>query len=912
MSVRRFQFLILLIELTIISCSFNSIARAQSTTLKGTITDAESGQILPGANVVVTSAQVQTGTAAFSNGEFEIHNLPSGIYTVIVTFIGYEKSITPDLTLADGETKSIQISLKPTGIQVNPVIVTASRRPEKLLDAPASITVLESSTIESRTALTATEHLKALPAVDIITAGLNQSRVVIRGFNDLLSGSLLSLIDYRITRIPAIRLNAFQLIPTSNDDIERIEVVSGPASALYGPNSANGVMHVITKSPFDSKGTKVSVGGGERNVLIGTIRHAGVFSDKIGYKFSVQHYKGRDFESNDPVEDRFLKFEKNPESSRIADRKFDIESTTFDSRLDFRFSKDFSFIINSGFSQGDNIEITNQGAAQALDAAFYYLQGRLSYKNLFIQAFLNKIKTGDTYFLRTGQTVINNSSLSAIQAQHNFSLNKFQNFIYGLDVLLTRPDTEGTVNGLNENHDNVKEIGAFLQSETALSSKLKLVSAARIDDHDRLKGINISPRAAIVYKPTPVHNFRFTYNRAFTTPTSDMLFSDILGGTQPSESRHVPFFGDTFMNIRSLGTWPNGFHFNYGNNGRPQMMASFVGYDDYLAPDVNSVWPALRALIISGTDDGLQKSLLESYLPRILSKPVPGVLKVIDTESPEGNFIPVNSSFVRDIEPVSESTNTTFEMGFKGLLNKKLLASIDIYHSKINDFIAPLSVVTPNVFIDPDSLESVILKDIIELTYRRNNLFDQIVRAQAPALARYVAQNDSLAMLPLGVISPVEIMNGKDVFLTYRNLGDISVSGMDLSLTYFLNRNWNLTGNYSYVNKDLFISSDGDSISLNAPKHKIGAIINYINTGGWFNGNLRIRFIDGFQANSGVFKERVERYTVLDLNTSFILPFSHNTRLTLTVQNLMNNKHKEFAGVPEIGRLAWMRLTQLL
>ena len=131
--------------------------------------------------------------------------------------------------------------------------MTASRRPEKLLDAPASITVLESRDIASRTALTATEHLKALPAVDIITAGLNQSRVVIRGFNDLLSGSLLSLVDYRITRIPAIRLNAFQLIPTSNDDVERIEVVSGPASALYGPNSASGVMHVITKSPFDSK-----------------------------------------------------------------------------------------------------------------------------------------------------------------------------------------------------------------------------------------------------------------------------------------------------------------------------------------------------------------------------------------------------------------------------------------------------------------------------------------------------------------------------------------------------------------------------------------------------------------------------------------------------------------------------------
>ncbi|MFQ5641302.1 MAG: TonB-dependent receptor domain-containing protein, partial [bacterium] len=509
-------------------------ANGQTATLKGIVKDAETNQALPGANVLVTYNGLTTGSATSLSGSFKVSKLPKGRYTITITYIGYEEKIINDLNIEVGETRELEISLIPTDIRVNPVTVTASRRPEKLLDAPASISVVETAAIENRMALTATDHLKAIPAVDIISAGLNQSRVVVRGFNDLFSGSLLSLIDNRITRIPAVRLNAFQLIPASNLDVERIEVVSGPASALYGPNSANGVMHVLTKSPFDSKGTTLSVGGGQRSVLIGTIRHAGVLSDKIGYKFSLQYYKGDDFPSIDSTEviARLDAINKgaNPDTLRIGARILDIVSTNFDSRFDFRFSPDLKFIVNGGFSKGDNIEITNQGAAQAQNSSFRYLQGRLIYKNFFLQAFMNKIDTGerDTYFLRTGDFIINKSSLFVTQAQHHFSLGS-QSFTYGVDVLLTRPDSEGTVNGRNEDDDDVNEIGAYLQSETNLSSKFKLVTAARIDDHNRLDGLNFSPRAALVFKPTPTNNFRFTFNRAFSTPTSDNLFSDVVG-----------------------------------------------------------------------------------------------------------------------------------------------------------------------------------------------------------------------------------------------------------------------------------------------------------------------------------------------------------------------------------------------
>ena len=132
---------------------------------------------------------------------------------------------------------------------MNPVVVTASRRMEKVDEAPAGVIILESKNIESNPTLVTTEHLKGLTAVDVVSTGLNQDRVVVRGFNGAISSRLLVLIDNRIAQVPSLRFNVHNLIPSIDEDIERIELVLGPGSALYGPNSAGGVMQIITKLP---------------------------------------------------------------------------------------------------------------------------------------------------------------------------------------------------------------------------------------------------------------------------------------------------------------------------------------------------------------------------------------------------------------------------------------------------------------------------------------------------------------------------------------------------------------------------------------------------------------------------------------------------------------------------------------
>ena len=150
------------------------------------------------------------------------------------------------------------------------------------------------------------------------------------------------------------------------------------------------------------------------------------------------------------------------------------------------------------------------------------------------------------------------------------------------------------------------------------------------------------------------------------------------------------------------------------------------------------------------------------------------------------------------------------------------------------------------------------------------------------------------------------------VLLTNRNFGDINLNGIDVHLVYYLNRHWNLGANYSFYDKNFFAKSASQprDITLNAPKHKFGAVLNYRNAQVGVDGNLRLRFIDRFPVNTGVYRGDVDRYTVLDLSLGYNLPFASDTRFALAVQNLTNNRHREVVGAPEIGRLAILRLTQ--
>ncbi|RKU36082.1 hypothetical protein C6496_14420 [Candidatus Poribacteria bacterium] len=931
-----FLFFILVIFVT-------TIGSTQAATFNITVTD-RTGDELRGVSITIVPEDGDTVTGVSDAvGTLEVADLAAGVYTITAALPGYTDKVMPNVSLDTDQTMSVEITLSAAVIELDQISVTASRRREKVLEAPASVAFLDDSQIRDRVTPNVTEHLKSLRAVDVMTAGLSASYVVVRGFNNVFSGSLLSLVDNRIASVPSLRVNSYSFIPTVNEDIEQIEVVSGPGAALYGPNSANGVMHIITRSPFTSQGTTISLGGGERSILTGSLRHAGVVNETIGYKFSGNYFRGNDWQEGRSKEDL----------EGAGGLIFDTYRASGEFRVDYSPNTDTTAIIASGFTQATGIELTGIGAGQAQNWTYGYLQGRFIYKDLFAQAFWNRSNAGDTYVVRSGDPTIDNSDLYVGQIQHGYSFGTWQRFTYGLDILLTRPDTEGTINGINEEDDSINEIGAYLQSETKLLSKLKFIAAGRVDDHNQLEGLVLSPRVALAFQPNNDHNFRVTYNRAFNTPRTSDLFLDILSVGDPFGlgANFQPAFGfSPNIDIRAQGVRAEtGFTFKRSADGRPEFRSPFsplaklppethIPLDDPVFTNV--MWNVGRSAVMSGVKPVLEAGLNAQGLPaatvaalsegfdNLIPKQVDGVKNVLRSLDPQaGDFIDVED--VNDVNPLKPTITQTYEAGYKGILMNRLAFSIDVYHSRINDFVGPLVVETPNVFLEATTLGASLGKQITAALANPQNagLSQALLVFDTPAqggnnngssvdelVGLFVAgtENNGPAFIPFGTVTPEQAADPNAIMLTYRNYGDISLNGLDLNFTYYLSPSWNFGANYSFVSKDLFEDVDGlGDIALNAPKNKFGASVQYLNANLGLGVGLRTRFVAGFPVRSGVYVGDIESYYTIDLNAGYDLPIGPRPRLSLTVQNLLDRKHRQFIGTPEIGRLSMVRLTQV-
>lgn len=913
-------------------------------TLSGKVTDRSDGASLFGAVLALKSTDGTTdliGAATDEAGNYKIKEIPAGTYSVTISYIGFVSHKTKSITIPETGTVDLDAGLLPSIINMHALTVTASRRPEKVLEAPASVAVITSENIESRSTLTPTEHIKGLAGVDVATTGLNQSNVVVRGFNNIFSGALLVLTDNRIARVPSLRFNAHNFITTVNEDIQRVEVVSGPGSALYGPNAASGVMHIITKSPFGSEGTSFSFGGGNRDLMIGSFRHAGSVNNRVGYKISGQRYKGNDWEHfekaelDKPVIRKYRLAAGGKEfvgDSIPNQRDFNVEKTAAEARVDFLLNENTTLILNGGFNRGSSIELTGLGAAQAIDWTYGFGQVRMQYKDLFVQGFVNASDAGDTYLLETGQLIVDKSKLWVAQVQHQYDVNDKLNLTYGLDALYTRPSTESTINGRNEDDDDIDEIGAYLQSEYQLSEKVKLVGAARIDDHNRLENPVFSPRAAIAYQPNENNNFRATYNRAFSSPDNNNLYLDILQNSNP--------FG-TGSDIRVQGVPETGFHWNINGNGAqfrsPFAPAfgleegHFFEFDDPVF--TNAVWQAGSGLALSSFQDTLiahgldpvaQVAPLIAAMQDVTPAGIADMGNVLRTFNPDTrSFDPVTVNDIVDIERLKPTITQTIEAGYKGIIGDRFQVSVDLYRTEKNDFVGPLTIETPNVFLNPVDLAAY-LGPAYEAAYAAASAQDKfwldLLDTDAFGGDESGSPVDELTTLfttgatsvPFGTVTPSEAYDPTAVMVTYRNFGDVTYYGSDLALDYHLSSSWDVGGTYSYVSKNFFEKSTDQvhDIYLNAPRNKFGLHLKYSNQKHGFMAHSRFRWVEAFDMNSPFFGSRVKSYEVVDLNLSWEMVYS--TRLSLTIQNLFDNKHSEFVGAPEIGRLAILRATYSL
>ena len=919
---------------------------AQQTTgsISGTVTDAGDGGPLMHASAYI--AATGQGAAADAEGRYEITPLAAGAYTLLVSYTGYQHQEI-EVTLAAGEARVLDIALV-AGVELDPIQVTAGRRQEKILDAPASIDVIGAREIEHETAPSTVRALRNVTGLDMVQSGIDRHEVVLRGFNNVFSGATHVLTDYRHAAVASIGVNLHSLMPNMAIDLDRIEVVRGPGSALYGAGVNSGVIHYITKDPFTHPGATISISGGERSLLNFQGRLAGVVGKNIGVKVTGLYATANDFEleSCDSallMEKRFSECPDPLDARQIANdglerRNNDFKKLTLNGSVEFRLGDNSALIVNGGYADLTSTVLSGIGTLQGDGFGYTYGQIRFTSGNFFAQLYTNRNDSGKS-FNYGGDPVVEFSDRYNMQAQYDLQLARGrEQLIIGVDIELIRPDTEGTVLGRYEDSDNIDEYGAYLQSTTKITDKLALTLAARGDYNNVAEELQVSPRAAIVFKPAPTSSFRATYNRSFSSPTATSNFLDVVAATLPGTS----------IKIRGRGTaygftWPRNPAFTAigaptdlvasslipGSEGAPVPVGLPTGdiyglmYQSLAAIPLSDLAALLAAsgIPVDAATAGLLVQLLNPSLTPV-SGFSPGVLGTLNLTSFNIDPGPTDLS---PIDPLRQTITQSVEVGYKGIVNERVLLAVDAYYAEKENFVGALQMATPFVLVP--TLSQDLTRDIAAGIAANPalagalGLFGLSPEAAAGLLVQLANNAGSLPgpSTPVGVVQPNENNPGvgmtPELMLSYPNFGSISYYGVDASVQVIASQELSLFGNISWISDDFFDNTEtgeddpSQVLALNAPAFKAKFGGSYRHASGLaVHGSGR--YIQGFPVNSGPYRGDVDSYFLIDLGVGYDFDGQvDGLRADLGVSNLLDSDHREFIGAPKLGRVAIGRLT---
>lgn len=246
----------------------------------GTINDFETKQALSGANIQIKG--ISKVCISDINGKFEISDLESGNYNLIISFIGYN-TIYKNVSLAKSEILNLNIVLYKQIIETNPVVITATRTTQNADNIPARIQSINKIQIAANPSADLDAALANIPGVNVNrTLGIfsNKSIVSMRGLSGKDQSRTLVMIDgipINKTDGGSVNWNLF-----SKEYVEKMEVSKGPVSSLYGSNAMGGAINIITRKPSKKLEGNAEISYSSYNTLAANVGLGG--RQKVGSK----------------------------------------------------------------------------------------------------------------------------------------------------------------------------------------------------------------------------------------------------------------------------------------------------------------------------------------------------------------------------------------------------------------------------------------------------------------------------------------------------------------------------------------------------------------------------------------------------------------------------------------------------
>lgn len=818
--------------------TFHTVLYSQNTgSVTGRVTDKQTNEALSGATVAIK------GTAAYvitnSDGNYIFQKLRTIDIVLVISYVGYE-TIELQVKLTDGNTTIANATLVFDSRMGNEVVVSASKRAEKITNAPASIHVIGKKELEQFSGSNVSELYAKVQGIEFVRTGVDYIAINARGFNKAANNKIFQLVDGRNTMSTiSTGLPLYNNASVIKEDIERIEIVLGPQAALYGPNVHNVLLYTTTKDPRKYQGTTIAISAGNQQQFNTRIRHAAKINSKWAYKLTGEYVVGKEFKFYDSVYagDQTGRSPFFGAAVAIPERNVDFNfyRTRGEGHVYYSVTPKTDIIISAGGSDNDFLGVNNGGRNQMRGLKVGFLQARFVHQHFFAtiynswvnlgtsysigsytRDFWNRTHSSDTsgpnrrllpdsaelFALRLGNQFKEESQRLNAEAQYNYSFLKSGLFLVaGLSYQKEKPNTFGYSLVDKDRRIYITQAGAVIQLEKTLPWGMRFISAARFDNHSNL-GNFFSPKLALT-KSVGESNIRITWAKAYTMPS--ILF-------QSANSN-----GNTFGNGSGITYIPNGATIN-----NPPKITSLLKPEEI----------------------------------------------------------------------------TTWEIGYKGTIAKKLYIDVNYYYGVSKNFLGP----------------------------------QQSVGGRALAVGDIPVQPSNP-----GVYVNDTLRNAS--FNTYFNYGDVKAYGLDMGLNYLFSNIVTLAVRYSWFGSDITkdnlkndANKDGrvlvDEKSLNAPNHRglvllsfqnlykkklfINLSARYVEQHNFYSGSqIGTQGGEGKRGSVGPYIKNFDwgplgGFTTFDLSAGFKLNDMINLNMGIT--NLFNAKQLEFVGSPPISRLMMFEL----
>jgi len=435
-------------------------------------------------------------------------------------------------------------------------VESASKVEQKLIDAPATMSVVTSEQLAAQPAQNMADTLRSVPGMNVIQMSARDINLTARQATSTLATSQLVSVDGRSVYLDFFGLVLWDLVPSpTSGEIKQIEVVRGPASVVWGANAVNGVVNIITKTPRENEGFGVVLGaglfnrdGGSREgdgdgyQWNGSFSYAHAINDKWSYRLNAGYFQSDPYSrptGTIPLDCHPFGVVPCPSSGAAVAGGVPIGGATYppegnqlgqfqnegtqQPKFGLRFDQDFTnggrMTYEGGYYGTEGIVHTGIGPFR-LESGSYMAFGRVSYNKgaLRVSAFGNFLDASAPNLLATdpdtlGPVVLDfKTQTYDLEVGNTNVLGGHHIFTYGGNVRQNNFDIS-LAQG-----DNRTELGAYLQWEYFVD-KFRFALGGRVDKFGNIEDPVFSPRVSVMFKPSPTHSIRASYNRAFVSPS---------------------------------------------------------------------------------------------------------------------------------------------------------------------------------------------------------------------------------------------------------------------------------------------------------------------------------------------------------------------------------------------------------